>query len=47
MHYDPDGRFLSHTPTNDSAVIDRCRQQRDLALRHAMSLDEFRAATHA
>jgi hypothetical protein len=41
MRYDADGRFVGDELTEDPAVIDRCRRQRDLALRHSVTLAEY------
>ena len=47
MHYDAEGRFLKGELSDDPAVIDRCRRQRDLALANSVSLQEFLSATAA
>lgn len=38
MIYDEDGRFLRPEPVSD---VERCRSLRDIALRHALPLDEY------
>jgi hypothetical protein len=43
MDYDTDGRFLGRCVTRDPAVLDRCRDQRDLALLDAVPLHRFLA----
>ena len=47
MHYDAEGRFLKGELSDDPAVIERCRRQRDLALANSVSLQEFLSATAA
>lgn len=41
MDYDPEGRFLSLTPTSDPSVLRRCRQHRDLAIARSIPVQEF------
>jgi hypothetical protein len=47
MNYDTEGRFLKGELSDDPAVIERCRRQRDLALANSVSLQEFLSATAA
>lgn len=44
MGYDEEGHFLGYDHTNDPDTLDRCRAQRDLALKHAVSLNIYLAA---
>jgi hypothetical protein len=41
MRYDDEGNFLDSEATRDPTVIRRCRQQRDLALKYSMPLNQF------
>lgn len=41
--YTAEGQHLGWDRSEDPADIERCRQRRDLALSHSVSLDEFRA----
>ena len=41
MDYDPEGRFLSLTPTSDPSVLRRCRRRRDLAIARSIPVQEF------
>jgi hypothetical protein len=43
MHYDTEGRFLGSETTTDAAIVERCKQQRDLARAHAVPLNQFLA----
>jgi hypothetical protein len=44
MRYDPAGCFLDSELSEDPAVIDRCRRQRDLALAYSIDLDNYLTA---
>lgn len=43
MHYDSAGRFLRSETSRSPDVLTRCQAWRDLALRHAVPLDEYLA----
>lgn len=43
MHYDSAGTFQGFEHTTEPVVLDRCRAQRSLALRHAVSLNAYLA----
>jgi hypothetical protein len=43
VRYDQEGRHLGWERSDDPAEIERCIQQRDLALQHAVTLDSYLA----
>lgn len=43
MSYDGAGHFVGFEHTTESAVLDRCRHERELAVRHAIGLNEYLA----
>jgi hypothetical protein len=43
MHYDEAGHFVGFEHTTESAVLDRCRRERDLVLQHAADLNNYLA----
>jgi len=45
--YTDDGHLLGYERSMADSVVDRCRRQRDLALAHAVTLDEFLADAHS
>jgi hypothetical protein len=47
FRYTPDGQILSRDYSDDRSEIQRARDQRDLALAHALSLGEFIALSAA
>jgi hypothetical protein len=47
MHYDVDGRVTDSERSDDPADIARARRDRDLAMAHAVPLDQFAAAVEA
>lgn len=47
FHHSPTGQLLGHRLSRDPGDISHCRRQRDLALAHAVSLDEFTSGARA
>ncbi|MFC9693486.1 DUF6879 family protein [Kribbella sp. NPDC056951] len=47
MHYDEAGHFVGFDHTVDPAVLDRCRQERDIARQHAVGLNTYLAERKA
>lgn len=43
MRYDDQGHFLDSEATREPAVVQRCRQHRDLALKYSIPLNQFLA----
>ena len=43
MSYDEAGHFVGFEHTADAAVLERCRKERELAVRHAIGLNEYLA----
>lgn len=43
MRYDDEGHFLNSAVSRDPEVVQRCRQQRDLALKYSVPLNQFLA----
>ncbi len=44
FRYDTEGHLLGRERSSDPADLERCRRQRDLALAHAVPLDQFLAS---
>ncbi|NEA31848.1 DUF6879 family protein [Streptomyces sp. SID13031] len=47
MHYDDDGHFVGFDHTVDSAVLERCRHERDIVNQHAVGLNIYLASGRA
>lgn len=47
MHYDEAGHFVGFDHTTEPAVLERCRKERDLVLRHAVDLNTYLAEQKA
>ncbi len=47
MHYDEAGHFVGFDHTADPGVLDRCRLERDIAMRHSVGLNTYLAERKA
>ncbi|WP_020392222.1 DUF6879 family protein [Kribbella catacumbae] len=47
MHYDNAGHFVGFDHAVEPAILDRCRHERDVALRHSMGLNTYLASGKA
>ena len=47
MHYDDAGHFIGFEHTVDHSVLERCRSERETALKHSVSLNTYLAARKA
>jgi len=45
MHYDEVGHFVGFEHTVDPDVLNRCRSERDISLRHSIKLNSYLAAS--
>lgn len=47
MHYDDVGRFVGFEHTVEPSVLEQCRSEREIALRHSVNLNTYLAAGKA